>query len=150
MIFLCVRAGRRWSGSSDGWTQRSRSWRPLLEVPCAFPWQQLLQTNDDCFLSNDSINQWTSQMFPPKEDFPSLLPEQPWKPAPFLVRVSVNSPSSAAWTGSSSARLSVSDLEFCVDQRDVGQHLKLTGFCLWKTCFLIHSVPTHHLIHLNL
>lgn len=47
---VCFRAGRRWSGSSGAWTQRSRSWRWRPAGPYALRWQRPLQTNDPFFL----------------------------------------------------------------------------------------------------
>lgn len=57
MHFVCVRVGRRWSGSSHDWIQKSRSWRRPLVVQCGCLWQQLLQIND----AGLPMNCWTSQ-----------------------------------------------------------------------------------------
>lgn len=44
------RAGKPWNGSSGGWTQRSRSWRPQHVGPYEPPWLQRSLRNDTTYL----------------------------------------------------------------------------------------------------
>lgn len=55
-IFL--RVGRPWNGSSDDWTQKSKSWQQRRVEVSGFPWQRPWQTSDLV------LNQWTSRTFP--------------------------------------------------------------------------------------
>lgn len=55
---VCLRVGRPWNGSSDDWTQKSKSWQQQRVERCGSPWPPPLQTNDRVLI------QWTSRTFP--------------------------------------------------------------------------------------
>lgn len=73
-----LRVGRPWNGSSDDWTQKSKSWQQQRVELCGFPWLQPLQTNDRV------LNQWTSRTFPYTPRVSGAWQPQSRPPAPPL------------------------------------------------------------------